>query len=105
MTSSAERAAAAKAAHRRVAQPHRPALLKRLARIEGQVRGIGKMIEDERYCIDILTQISAVKSALDAAAMQLLEDHTKGCVKNAILRGDCEASITELITIVRKLAR
>lgn len=79
--------------------------MKRLNRIEGQVRGVARMIEEDRYCVDILTQISALRSALDAVAMQLLEDHTQGCVKNAIRSGDGEASIAELMDVVRKFAR
>ncbi|MBA2332795.1 MAG: metal-sensitive transcriptional regulator [Actinobacteria bacterium] len=56
------------------------ALRKRLARIEGQVRGIAKMVEDDRYCIDVLTQISAVQKAIDAVALGLLDDHVRHCV-------------------------
>ncbi len=56
------------------------ALLKRLARIEGQVRGIAKMVDEERYCIDVLTQISAVQKAIDGVALGLLDDHVRHCV-------------------------
>ncbi len=59
-----------------VGQPHKQALLNRLNRIAGQIRGISGMIEGDRYCIDILTQVSAIQSALDAMALQLIEDHT-----------------------------
>jgi DNA-binding FrmR family transcriptional regulator len=55
-------------------------LLKRLARIEGQVRGVSKMVAEERYCIDVLTQIGAVQAALDKVALGLLDDHTRNCV-------------------------
>lgn len=55
-------------------------LQKRLARIQGQVRGISKMVEDDRYCIDILTQISAIQAALDKVALGLLDDHTRHCL-------------------------
>ena len=58
-------------------------LLKRLKRIEGQVRGIEGMVEDERYCIDVLTQISAVQAALDKVALGLLDDHARHCVTRA----------------------
>jgi DNA-binding FrmR family transcriptional regulator len=58
-------------------------LLARLRRIEGQVRGIGGMIEDDRYCVDVLTQISAVISSLQSVGLVLLEDHIRGCVVNA----------------------
>jgi CsoR family transcriptional regulator, copper-sensing transcriptional repressor len=55
-------------------------LLARLARIEGQVRGVGKMVEDDRYCIDVLTQISAIQAALDKTALGLLDDHARHCL-------------------------
>jgi CsoR family transcriptional regulator, copper-sensing transcriptional repressor len=58
-------------------------LLKRLARIEGQVRGVSRMVEEERYCIDVLTQISAIESALDKVALALIDDHTRHCVVEA----------------------
>jgi CsoR family transcriptional regulator, copper-sensing transcriptional repressor len=59
------------------------ALLKRLARIEGQVRGVSRMVEDERYCIDVLTQIGAIEAALDKVALGLIDDHTRHCVMDA----------------------
>jgi DNA-binding FrmR family transcriptional regulator len=59
------------------------AILKRLRRIEGQVRGIAGMVEDERYCIDVLTQINAVQAALDKVSLELLDDHTRSCVVDA----------------------
>jgi DNA-binding FrmR family transcriptional regulator len=55
-------------------------LLARLARVEGQVRGVGRMVEDDRYCIDVLTQISAIQSALDKIALGLLDEHTRHCL-------------------------
>ena len=55
-------------------------LLSRLSRVEGQVRGIGRMVEEDRYCIDVLTQISAVQAALDKVALGLLDDHARHCV-------------------------
>jgi DNA-binding FrmR family transcriptional regulator len=58
-------------------------LLKRLSRIEGQVRGVAGMVEDERYCIDVLTQIGAIQAALDKVALGLLDDHTRNCVVEA----------------------
>lgn len=90
---------------KKVVQPHKAALMKRMNRIEGQVRGVAKMIEDDRYCVDILTQISAVQSALDAAAMRLLEDHTHGCVQGAIKSGKGDQAIDELMQVVKKFAR
>ena len=64
------------------------ALMKRLARIEGQVRGISKMIDENRYCIDILTQLGAVDTALEQVAIKVLEDHVQHCVANAVVSGD-----------------
>jgi CsoR family transcriptional regulator, copper-sensing transcriptional repressor len=84
----------------------RTALLsKRLNRIEGQVRGIGKMIEEDRYCIDVLTQVSAVQSALDALALQLLEQHLRGCVQHAVKSGDGDHAMTEALDVIRRFAR
>ena len=80
-------------------------LSKRLRRIEGQVRGVGKMIDDDRYCIDILTQVSAVQSALDALALQLLVHHLHGCVQGAIRSGDGERAIEEALDVIRKFGR
>jgi DNA-binding FrmR family transcriptional regulator len=59
------------------------ALLKRLARIEGQVRGVSRMVEEERYCIDVLTQIGAIEAALDKVALGLIDEHTRHCVVQA----------------------
>ncbi len=59
------------------------ALLKRLARIEGQVRGVSRMVEEERYCIDVLTQIGAIEAALDKVALGLIDEHTRHCVLDA----------------------
>lgn len=88
-----------------VVQPHKQALLNRMNRIAGQIRGIGSMIENDRYCIDILTQVSAAQSALDAVAMQLIEDHTKGCVQKAVRQGDGDAAISELMGVLKKINR
>jgi CsoR family transcriptional regulator, copper-sensing transcriptional repressor len=60
--------------------PTKDQLLKRLRRVEGQVRGVEKMVEDDRYCIDVLTQISAVQAALDKVALGLMDDHARHCV-------------------------
>jgi DNA-binding FrmR family transcriptional regulator len=86
----------------------REALTKRLHRIEGQVRGIERMVEDERYCIDILTQISAVNTALEALALKLLEDHVTQCIDDALDAGDPEAAeekTRELLDAVQRFAR
>ncbi len=88
-----------------VERPDKPQLTRRLNRIQGQIRGIGRMVEEDRYCVDILTQVSAVRSALDAVALQLLRGHTHGCVQTAIRSGDGEHAIDELLNVVEKFAR
>ena len=94
----------AKLAHA-VHRADKPKLLRRLNRVEGQVRGIAKMIEEDRYCVDVLTQVAAVRSALDAMALQMLRDHTHGCVQGAIRSGRGDAAIDELLLVVEKFAR
>ena len=79
-------------------------LLKRLRRIEGQVRGIERMVEDDRYCIDVLTQISAVQAALDKVALGLLDGHAAHCVAGAA-DGDREEKTAELMAAVGRLLR
>ena len=81
------------------------ALGKRMSRIEGQVRGIAKMIEDDRYCIDVLTQVAAAQSALDAVGLELLEQHLHGCVQDAVQSGDGARAIDEALTVIRRFAR
>lgn len=97
--------AKAKQGHAHVHQPDKAALQKRLARVEGQVRGIAAMVQEDRYCIDILTQIAAVRSALASVSLELLRNHTKGCVAHAIAEGDGNASIDELMSVVERLSR
>ena len=83
-------------------------LTKRLHRIEGQIRGIEKMVDDDRYCIDILTQIGAVSTALDSLAFQILDGHVKHCVAGAIASGDqaeMEQKTTELLAAVQRFAK
>ena len=91
---------------RKVARGERDktALKKRLNRIEGQVRGIARMVDEERYCVDILTQVSAVRSALDAMALGLLEHHLHGCVQHAVASGKGDAAIDEAMTVIRKFS-
>ena len=84
------------------------ALVRRLHRIEGQVRGIERMVEDERYCIDILTQIGAVNTALESLAFKILDDHVNHCVAGAIASGDTEAAAEksrELLAAVHRYAK
>jgi len=83
-------------------------LLKRLRRIEGQVRGVEGMVEADRYCIDILTQISAVSTALESLALEILDDHVTHCVAGALASGDeheAEEKTAELLAAVRRFAR
>jgi DNA-binding FrmR family transcriptional regulator len=88
--------------------PHKDQLLKRLARIEGQVRGIVRMIEEDRYCIDILTQLGAVDTALEAVAIKVLEDHVRHCVAGALASGDEQQATeksAELLEAVQRFAK
>jgi DNA-binding FrmR family transcriptional regulator len=77
----------------------------RLQRIEGQVRGISRMVEDDRYCIDVLTQVNAARAALENVALILLRDHTEHCVAEAIQAGDGAAKVRELSDAVARLVR
>ena len=80
------------------------ALLKRLSRIEGQVRGVRGMVEKEAYCTDILTQVSAIQSALNAFSRELLANHIRTCVTEGIQKGDNEV-VDELVRTVEKLMK
>ena len=82
----------------------RRALLSRLNRIEGQVRGVTGMVNDEAYCIDVLTQIGAIKAAIDQVALLLLEDHVKGCVVDSVRKGET-AKVDELVGAVRRFSK
>src|SRR5207245_4342815 len=87
---------------------NKEALIKRLHRIEGQVRGVERMVEDDRYCIDILTQIAAVNTALESLALTILEDHVEHCVAQAFASGDSRAASKksrELLAAVRRFTR
>jgi DNA-binding FrmR family transcriptional regulator len=84
------------------------ALIKRLHRIEGQVRGIERMVEEDRYCIDVLTQIAAVNTALESLAFRILDDHVNHCVARALASGDSDEVATktrELLDAVHRFAR
>ena len=81
------------------------ALLGRLRRIEGQVRGLHRMVEDDTYCIEVLTQISAATRALQAVAVGLLEDHLRHCVLRAAADGNPEPQIKEATTAIARLVR
>ena len=86
----------------------RAAILNRLSRIEGQVRGVGQMVADDRYCIDILHQVQAVKAALARVESEILKDHASCCVSEAIATGDAaeqRAKFNELIDLFEKVKR
>ena len=80
-------------------------LLSRLRRIEGQVRGVQGMVEDDRYCIDVLTQISAVQAALDKVALGLLDDHARHCVVGGAAGGSAAERAAEMMGAVGRLLR
>jgi DNA-binding FrmR family transcriptional regulator len=83
---------------------NKDAVLKRLRRIEGQVRGVEGMVEDDRYCIDVVTQVTAIQAALDKVALELLSDHAAHCVAGAE-DGEQEKLTEELMAAVRRLLR
>ena len=83
-------------------------LVRRLHRIEGQVRGIERMVVEERYCVDVLTQIAAVSTALESLALEILDDHVTHCVAGALASGDeddARVKTDELLAAVRRFAR
>ena len=80
-------------------------LLNRLRRIEGQVRGVSKMIEDERYCIDVLTQLRAVRAALVRVETNLLKDHLSHCIEDAIVSGNASEQRKKAAELVELLGR
>jgi len=98
-------------ADEQTAQPgysdHKDRLLKRLRRIEGQVRGVHKMVEDDRYCIDVLTQVSAITKALQSVSLALLDDHLGHCVVEAAAAGsdDADEKLREASDAIARLVR
>ena len=80
-------------------------LQSRLKRIEGQVRGVEKMVDEDRYCIDVLTQISAIQAALDKVALGLLDDHARHCMRHGADEGNGEEMATEMMAAVGRLMR
>ncbi len=85
-------------------QKDKKKILDGLSRVEGQIRGVHRMVDEERYCVDVLNQIAASRMALARLAMLILEDHTKGCVSNAIVEKDsAESTIEELMDVIKRL--
>ena len=86
-------------------QMNKDAALKRLTRLEGQVRGIARMVEEDRYCVDVLTQIAAVRAALKGVERLVVDDHAAHCIEDALASGDPEdqrAKFTELLDLLNK---
>ena len=91
-----------------MSKPSKASCLKRLSRIEGQVRGLARMVEEERYCIDVVTQISAVRAALRRVEEEVLRDHIGHCVEHAIVSGNAaeqRRKIAELMDVLSRTAR
>ena len=89
-------------------QDNKPKLLNRLSRIEGQVRGVARMIEEDRYCIDVMTQLRAVRAALTRVETEMLRGHLSHCIEDAIVSGDAKAQrkkASELIELLERSAR
>jgi len=85
-------------------QEDKKKILDGLKRVEGQIRGIQRMVDEERYCVDVLNQVAASRMALARLAMMILEDHTKGCVSTAIVEKDsAESTIEELMDVIKRL--
>jgi len=81
------------------------ALMARLRRIEGQVRGLQRMVEEDHYCLDILTQVNSAGAALRAVGMGLLDDHVRHCVRESIQAGGGDDKVEELMTAVARFAK
>jgi len=84
---------------------NKPKLLNRLSRIEGQVRGVSRMVEEDRYCIDILTQVQALRAALAKVETELLKDHLGHCIEGAIVSGDKEEQRRKAAELIQLLER
>ena len=95
--------------HEHPSQPRtkdeKQAIINRLKRIEGQVRGIQKMVEEDRYCVDILVQISAIQSALKNTGFTITERHMKHCVSDSIKNGEGQEAIDELMTVLKQFSK
>lgn len=80
-------------------------LINRLKRVEGQVRGVQRMIEEDRYCVDVLVQVSAISAALKKVGFTLLEHHTRGCVSQAVTDGAGDEAIEELMKVIEQFSK
>lgn len=86
-------------------RPDKPALLNRLKRVEGQIRGVTRMIEEDRYCIEVLTQIQAVRAALNRVESEMLKTHLGHCIESAIIAGDVDEQRRKAEELVQLLVR
>jgi DNA-binding FrmR family transcriptional regulator len=84
---------------------HKDALLARLKRLEGQARGVQRMLEEDRYCVEVVQQLNAISAAVDEVALIVLQNHIEGCVSEAIREGAGEERIQELIDVLRRAVR
>ncbi|MHB8840518.1 MAG: metal-sensitive transcriptional regulator [Candidatus Aquicultor sp.] len=80
-------------------------ILSRLKRIEGQLRGIQRMVKDDKYCVDILVQVSSVLGATQRVGFIILDDHIKGCLRGAIANGNGDAEVQELVDIIQRFVK
>ena len=80
-------------------------LMDRLKKVEGQVRGLQRMIDEDRYCVDVLTQVAAVRAALNRVGMMLMESHARGCMRAAARRGEGDESVAELMDVLDKFIK
>jgi CsoR family transcriptional regulator, copper-sensing transcriptional repressor len=84
---------------------HKQQLQTRLRRIEGQVRGVARMIDQDKYCVDIVTQVAAIQAALDKVSLGLLDGHIRGCVREEIESGGGDAKVDELLQVMDRVLR
>jgi CsoR family transcriptional regulator, copper-sensing transcriptional repressor len=84
---------------------HKQQLQTRLRRIEGQVRGVARMIDQDKYCVDVVTQVAAIQAALDKVSLGLLDGHIRGCVRDEIRSGGGEAKVDELLQVMDRVLR
>jgi len=84
---------------------HKQQLQTRLRRIEGQVRGVARMIDQDKYCVDVVTQVAAIQAALDKVSLGLLDGHIRGCVREEIQQGGGDARVDELLEVMDRVLR
>ena len=84
---------------------HKQQLQTRLRRIEGQVRGVARMIDQDKYCVDVVTQVAAIQAALDKVSLGLLNGHIRGCVREEIRSGGGDAKVDELLQVMDRVLR